>query len=165
MSGSNLPEVGCAADGLRLYLAFDGGATHRTSLTAERLVSRFLAGGPDRPTLILDLDGCMWVDSTFAGWMIGLRQRLSEVGGCLILSGCSGACRSSLEVMGLTSLFEFRALPRPPQMERVPCPEEGADEPTIEFMLEAHQKLAEVSPENREVFARIAEELRRELNG
>ena len=159
-----MPEVACAADGLRLYLAFDGGATHRTSLTAERLVSRFLAGNPDQPTVILDLDGCAWLDSTFAGWMVGLRQRLSEVGGCLVVSGCPGACRSSLEVMGLTPLFEFRALPRPPQLDRVPCPEEEADVATIEFMLEAHQKLAEVSPANREVFARIAEELRRRLN-
>ncbi|HQL55614.1 MAG TPA: hypothetical protein PLQ87_12970, partial [Phycisphaerae bacterium] len=58
---------------------------------------------------------------------------------------------------------EFRDVGLPPGMEQVPCPEEGADRATVEFMLEAHQRLADLSPENQRVFARIAAELRRVL--
>ena len=65
--------------------------------------------------------------------------------------------------MGLTSLFEFRDVARPPRLELVECLEEGADPQTLAFMLDAHQRLAEVSSDNQRAFAQIEAELRRAL--
>jgi len=159
----NPPHIRYAASEAQLYIAFDGHATHRASLTAEALFGAFLASAPAQPIAIFDLDACTWVDSTFAGWMIKTRQQLSRAGGRVVLSRCTPTCRGALQTMGLSQLFEFRDVGLPPGMEQVPCPEEGADRATVEFMLEAHQRLADLSPENQRVFARIAAELRRVL--
>lgn len=162
MSALEPPIIAYAAVGSQLYILFDGSATHRVSLTAEQLVGEFLASNPTHPVAILDLDGCTWVDSTFAGWMIRLQQRLARGGGRVVISNCCENCLSALEVMGLKALFDFQPVSTP-DLHRIACPEEGTNVDTLEFMLDAHERLADVSPENRRVFARIAEELRREL--
>lgn len=164
MSALDPPRIAYATLGAQLYILCDGSATHRVSLAADQLVTEFLTTNPAAPVVLLDLNGCSWVDSTFAGWMIRLRQRVTRGNGRVVVANCSAACLSSLGVMGLCSLFEFCNVTPPPKLERVACPEEGADAETLKFMLAAHEHLADVSPENRRVFARIAGELRRELN-
>lgn len=163
MSSLDPPRIAYAAANSQLYILFDGSATHRVSLTAEQLVSEFLASNPTKAMAILDLDGCAWVDSTFAGWMIRLQQRVARIGGRVVISNCCDNCLSSLEVMGLKSLFEFQHVSAPPELHRIACPEEGANADTLDFMADAHEHLADVSPDNERVFARIAAELRREL--
>lgn len=163
MSDRGPSHLGCATTSDQLYLALACGANHRASLTGERLASEFLEHAPPHPVVVLDLDGCRWIDSTFAGWMIKLRQRLSARGGALIVSHCQESCRASLQIMGLTKLFELRDVAPPATIRPVACVEEGSDPETIAFMVEAHQRLADVSPEHQREFSHIAEELRREL--
>ena len=149
--------------GVQLYVAFNAGATHRVSLAAERITREFLADDPEQPVVVLDLDGCAWVDSTFAGWMINLRQRVAQADGRLIVSRCPQACLDSLDVMGLTALFEFETMTPPGEMKHVVCPDEATDADTIEFMLDAHQRLIDVNPANKRAFTPLAAKLRSEL--
>lgn len=160
------PHVRHAVTGAQLYLAFEGNATHRVSLTGEHLAIDFLSRDLPQPKVVLDLDGCRWLDSTFAGWMINLQQRLKQAGGRLIISRCTPACRTALEVMGLTGLFEFGVVEPPAQTKDVACAGPTAiDADTVEFMLHAHEELAAANPDNARLFAPIADTLRNELKG
>jgi hypothetical protein len=152
----------CTVDN-RLYLTFEGGATHRASLTAEPIVYDFLATNPTTPQIVLDMDGCPWIDSTFAGWMVRVRQRAAAVQGVTVVSRCPDACRTSLDVMGLKPLFCFSDMTPPGELAECPYTAEGADAATIDFMLQAHEELADASPDNRERFGHVAEKLREEL--
>ena len=155
--------VGSAAGGL--YLAVNERATQRVCSTADRLVSDYLAAHKTEPSVTLDLTGCDWVDSTFAGWLIGLRKRLQRTaGGKLCLVGCSPRCQASFAKMRIAALFEFAAAQPPEHVRPVPCG--GSDRPdrdTLEIMARAHEELAAIDEENRAVFAPIAELLRRQL--
>lgn len=151
-------------DDNQLYLGFEGGANHRASLAGEPAVREFLAATPPAPAVAIDLGEATFLDSTFAGWLIRLQNRLRQAGGRLIVTGCAEICRSSLEIMGLTSLFTFEPRPAPPQARRIGFSDlEDADAETIEFMLHAHETLSHVNPQNERVFTPIAEALRDEL--
>ncbi len=154
--------LGFAASASQLYITFSTAATHRASLAADQLTTRFLNGDPAAPTIILDLDGCGWIDSTFAGWLIRLKRQVARQGGRLVLASCPDACRASLDVMGLSSLFEFRTVDRPPDLTPIVCAAGELDASTIEFMARAHECLAEMNSLNAPAFAHIAEQLRAE---
>ncbi len=154
--------LGFAASASQLYITISTAATHRASLAADQLTARFLKGDPASPTIILDLNGCGWIDSTFAGWMVRLKRQVARQGGRLVLAACPDACRASLDVMGLSMLFEFRAVDRPPDLTPLVCAEGTLDVGTIEFMAKAHECLAELNSPNAPVFAHIAEQLRAE---
>ncbi len=165
MPTSGPQHIHYAITGAQLYLGFEGSATHRVSLASEHLVADFIALNLPRETVVVDLGACRYLDSTFAGWMIRLHQRLKHADGRLILSRCPETCWANLQVMGLTSLFEFEDTPTPPQTRRISCcdPEE-TDAEAIEFMLHAHENLAGVNDRNRQVFTPITDTLREELD-
>jgi anti-anti-sigma factor len=147
----------------QLYLAFEGAASHRVSLAIEHLAADFLDHHPSKPEVVLDLAACSFLDSTFAGWMIMLQKRVKQAGGRVVVSRSSEPCRSNLPMLGLTSLFEFAAVPPPGPTERMACDDDATDAEAIEVMLHAHEDLAAVNADNERVFTPIADTLRREL--
>ncbi len=159
------PELGVGSAGGGLYLALNGRATQRVCTTADQVVSHYLAAHQAQPSITLDLTDCAWVDSTFAGWLVGLRERLKRTaGGKLCLVGCSPRCQASFAKMRIAALFEFTAAHPPEHVRPVPCG--GSDRPgrdTLEIMVRAHEQLAAIDEENRAVFAPVAELLRRQL--
>jgi anti-anti-sigma regulatory factor len=163
MSGDPQQIAFGAAAG-QFYLGFEGGATHRASCTADRITGQFLAAVSAQPAIVLDLDGCSWIDSTFAGWMIRLQKQVLRSGGKLVVSRCPDGCRSSLDVMGLAPLFEFSAVAAPATLTRLQCADEELDAATIEFMAEAHESLGKVDSPQAAAFTHIAEQLRHELD-
>lgn len=160
--GADTPEiaVGTVRDGL--YLGLLGRATQRTCPTADQLVEDYLASRPPSPVVAVDLSGCEWVDSTFAGWMVGLSRRMDRIGGGqMYVVGCGERCRTSLERMGLTELFQFEQIDAPPETQAVPCA--TSDQPTreeLKLMLAAHEALIALGPENERVFTPIVSMLR-----
>lgn len=159
------PRIRYATMGAQLYLAIEGSATQRASLAAEHLAADFVRVSPPRPTIVLDLQGCEYLDSTFAGWMIRLHRQMGQAGGRLVVSRCPETCRRELEVMGLVSLFQFSTMTAPHETRQCTCPDldlSGAE--ALEFMLHAHEDLAEVDEHNADVFKPIADMLRTELD-
>lgn len=164
MSAAGTPHISYAIEGERLFIDVEKSATHRVSLTAEQLLVEFLDKcSSDTPSVVLSLEGCQWVDSTFAGWMVRVRQRLQTRSGTMTITSCTNGCLASLNVMGLTGLFHFEPIPFPSELHRVSCPVEEADVGTIEFMLSAHENLADANPANEQTFSPITQELRRQL--
>ena len=162
---ADMPEIVFGSSDGGLYVGFGGRATHRVCQTADRLIADYLAAHRDQPRIVLDLSDCAWVDSTFAGWLLGLRKRLgAHADRGLLLTGCSDRCRDSLDKMHLESMFEYVDVARPEEVGAVAC--EGTDKPdkeTLELMAQAHQQLASLDGDNQAVFGPIADMLQRQL--
>lgn len=162
------PEIsyGCADDGL--YVRIAGAATRDVCPAAEKLVGNYLAAHAQAGRLLIDLSDCGWVDSTFAGWMVGLRKRLaaSAGGAKLYLTGVSSGCSRALGGMHLHALFEQRPCCRPRHLRTLEVRPGGElTRDLVEMMARAHRELASVDEENRRVFAPIADVLERTLQG
>lgn len=148
-----------------LYLGFRNKATQQVCAQAEKLITDFLASHPRALLASVDLRDCQWVDSTFAGWMIGVHKRMQRAGGVLRLTGCAPACLGSLEKMHLLKLFPVDPSEPPTQTHRVPCAAaDVSDRQTVQLMLAAHEELARIDEENARVFGPIAEVLRKQLS-
>ncbi len=163
--GADSPEIAVGAVQGGLYLGLLGRATQRTCPTADHLVNDYLANRPQEPTVMLDLTGCDWVDSTFAGWLVGLGKRMGRMpGGQVRMTGCSERCRASLERMQLAAMFQFEAADAPAETRMVPCTtSDQPDKEELKLMLAAHESLAALSPENEQLFAPIAATLRNQI--
>ncbi|MCH7870274.1 MAG: hypothetical protein IID33_01105 [Planctomycetes bacterium] len=157
-------SFGCTKGGL--FIRFDSEGTRDTCRVADELVNNFLGTHTDSPTVMFDLRKCGWVDSTFAGWMVGLNKRLKEADGdgALRVVGWSDGCRESLERMSLCRLFEQGPADEPRHFRVLEYPRgEAADRSAIELMAQAHRELAEMDDENRRIFGPIADMLEQQL--
>ena len=79
--GADTPEIAVGTVDGGLYLGLLGRATQRTCPTADRLVNDYLASRPQKPLIVVDLGGCEWVDSTFAGWLVALCGDVQQMPG------------------------------------------------------------------------------------
>lgn len=163
MPDTRRPLIQYAVVGQDLYLACRERATHEVSLAADALVHQYLEAGPTAPRVVLDLSACQWLDSTFAGWLLKLRQRMQAAGGRGVLSGCPDGCRATLDVMGLSALLVFEDVPEPENLQTLSCAGLHDDPAAIDFIVHAHEDLAELSAGNKETFLPLAELLRREM--
>lgn len=149
----------------RCYVCPGGRATQRTCPTAELAVSEFLAAAPATPVVVVDLAGCEWVDSTFAGWLVGLRKRLARISGTITIGGCSPRCRQSLERMHVAGLFNFQTVDRPAEVREIRChtgDRLGRDD--LQLMLRAHEELAEADASNARTFGPVVDVIRRQID-
>jgi hypothetical protein len=163
--GADNPEIAIGVVEGGLYVGLQARATQRTCPTADKVVNDFLASRPEIPAITLDLTGCDWLDSTFAGWLVSLSKRISRYpNGQVVLAGCGKRCLASLEKMKLTDFCRFAELHVPEETQMVRCT--TSDQPKkeeLKLMLEAHEALAGISPENAQIFAPIAATLRSQI--
>ena len=161
--GADQPTIAVGTSGSDLFVSVRGRATQRTCPTIEEVVTCYLSSGGSRVTV--ELAGCDWVDSTFAGWLVSLHKRLRGArDGGLRLAGCSPRCRASLDKMHLCDLLSFAEQPPPAEMREVPCATtDRPDHECLRLMLKAHEELAELGEANRRVFGPIVAMLRRQL--
>ncbi|MFQ5489974.1 MAG: STAS domain-containing protein [Phycisphaerae bacterium] len=154
---------GMCGDGL--HVAFDGEATRHASHAADRLICDYLTANHGSAKIVLDLGAVSYMDSTFAGWMLKLRRKMSELaGGSLSMSDCSERCQRVLDGMQIASLIQRQDVPRPEKTSRVAC--RAGDLPEralLELMASAHEELASLDEQSRRVFGPIAEALRKGL--
>ncbi|HMQ17407.1 MAG TPA: hypothetical protein PKC49_15690, partial [Phycisphaerae bacterium] len=108
--------------------------------------------------------GCDWIDSSFAGWLLGLRKKPARRAGHLRLANCSPRCRVSLERMRLAGLFEYVESAAPESLSALACTTtDRPDAQALRVMLAAHEELAASNEQNARVFGPIADMLRRQL--
>jgi anti-anti-sigma regulatory factor len=157
-------RYGCRDGGL--YVRFGGEATSESCRAADRLVRDYVETHGETPVVVVDLADCGWVDSTFAGGMVGLHKRLRACGDLaeLRLAELSAEGRASLEKMHLTSLLKCGACRPPTHMRALECDAQTApDREAVALMARAHRELARVDEENRRVFEPIAVMLEAQL--
>jgi anti-anti-sigma factor len=133
----------------------------------RQFASRMLEKGARR--FCVDLSGCASVDSTFIGTlaMIATEERAGNTSVHVV--GASNKLKQQFSDLGVARVFQFE----PSKAEPCSNAETGMQEasPTgnreqlQETMLRAHEKLAELSPDNKEKFRDVMTYLRDEEAG
>ena len=136
-----------------VLIRVEGRGTHMNSQPLRDFVMEMVRRG--YVEFDLDLCDCMYVDSTFAGVIVALSLQVRETsGGKVSVFGANGRCRDQLHTLGVDHLFDLASDDRDPpgvpsrdDMEALPG-EFRSKEAWGETILEAHQTLARVAPEN-----------------
>jgi len=126
----------------------------------------------DERCLVVDLQACTAMDSTFMGTLAGLANRLAEKGGALQVAGADKKCTHSLEDLGLDFLMEIN----PVQAVWKGVEDKARDllKPKVagikagtvlhtRHILEAHEILSDASEGNRRKFSGVVGFLEEEL--
>lgn len=121
-----------------------------------------IAGG--ERCLVVDLEACTGMDSTFMGLLAGLSARLTKLGGSVQIAGAGERNRRSLEDLGLDCLLEIDPPAAPwrghaDEVRRSLEPWQSGQLPDLRerarHVLEAHRTLAATSEENAKRFAGV----------
>lgn len=120
---------------------------------------------------VMDLADCAMMDSTFMGTMAGVALRLKELGhGHLHVVHCGTRSHELLSGLGLDQVFNIHtngaAAPQCQLLEQKPgagSTEESKREQQQE-MLEAHEALCEIAPENAPRFQDVLDFLKQDLH-
>ncbi|MBI2194110.1 MAG: STAS domain-containing protein [Planctomycetes bacterium] len=148
-------------DKLVLRVVGKGKSSHSAALSqaADEAVENGVS------SIVIDLKSCDWLDSTFVGTLVGIALRLRNAHrGHLALANVDEATRRQLEEFGLTRLLALEevgedyhwAVSRLPDVLQEPSQLARA-------ILEAHQHLMKVNPENARRFAALQRRLLVEL--
>ena len=120
--------------------------------------------------IVIDLELCTGMDSTFMGTMAGIAMRLAKLpDGVLQVSGADDKNRTSLEDLGLSMLLEIEPLDANWQnnidgirQSLKECSETATVDST-QHVLDAHKLLCEADESNDEKFSTVLDVLEAEL--
>lgn len=147
-----------------------GRGTYKISGALKEFAGRAL---DDRDIgVVVDLDACTGMDSTFMGVIAGLAMRLKKVaGGRVILANVSTRLSGLLSTLGLDLLV--RVIPAGQAdagLRALLAQEDGlvavggpSGQSTASVMLEAHENLVRVSPDNLPKFKDVLDYLRADV--
>ncbi len=160
-----------AVTGDTAYIVVRGRATFKISPAFKRLCSTLMESGVHQ--LILDMSGCPGMDSTFMGVIAGQSLKLEGEGGRVMMINLSAYLRGLIATLGLDTLVEAHtAVPSQINMKEIaalckPVPTEipvSGKDISARTMLDAHETLARLLPENEEKFKDVLKYLRAELS-
>lgn len=140
----------------------------RGSYKISGSMKRFAASLIDQGTslLIIDLEQCVGMDSTFMGMLAGISQRLQKEGGRkVVLTGVSQKLNHLMTTLGINRLVEIKNdIPSvsPSDMADLDQPEETPLD-SANTMLEAHETLVEIDDDNRLRFQDVLDYLREDI--
>lgn len=119
---------------------------------------------------VIDLEKCAMMDSTFMGTMAGVALRLKELGhGHLRVVHCGERSRNLLSGLGLDQIFNIHAngsvAPECQLLKRESANGAGDQKTkTAQEMLDAHEALCEVAPQNVARFKDVLDYLKQDLH-
>ena len=119
---------------------------------------------------VVDLENCAMMDSTFMGTMAGVALRLKELGhGHLHVVHCGERSRNLLMGLGLDQIFDIHsngtAAPQCELLAREKANGSAEEKKKVSAdMLDAHQALCDVAPENLSRFKDVLDYLKQDLH-
>lgn len=125
-------------------------------------------------SVVLDMAQCVGMDSTFMGVVAGLAGRFKQAGnGVVVMLNLSSRTRGLVATLGLDQVVQCfqtgetpdrwqAALKTVSRMAVLETPEENV-RATAQTMLEAHENLVELSPDNLPRFKDVVTYLREDL--
>lgn len=153
------------------WMRVDGRGTFQNSLQAKKAIQRVVAQG--MRNLVIDLERCPMMDSTFLGMLTGAALSLRETGGgSLSVVNANQRNLQLLTSLGLDHILDLDREGTLWETERKKvsdalqqCNETSAEckEVQTQHVLSAHQALAEVSDANESRFHDVIEFLEKEL--
>lgn len=151
------------------WIRCEGKGSFKNSATLKEWCESEIKNGAK--CLVVDLEACKGMDSTFMGTLAGLAMRLTKMPeGKMQIVSPSEKNRNSLEGLGLESLMEIE--PVNPTWQNDISDIRSKLEPCVSDVdslnqgynvLEAHKKLCEADSRNREKFTTVVDCLEAEL--
>ncbi|QHI69556.1 STAS domain-containing protein [Tichowtungia aerotolerans] len=118
--------------------------------------------------VVLDLKQCIGMDSTFMGVLAGLSGRLTQKGQALELINLSEKNTHLLATLGVDRVLSFYNNAHGhniPDQDTESLPTDQASKKDLAVTaLRAHEKLAQISEENKPRFERVIELLKKDVN-
>jgi anti-anti-sigma factor len=155
------------------WLRVEGRGSYLNSVQVKRAFQAVMDAGVN--DLVIDLEHCSMMDSTFLGTLTGTALNLLEHGGgTLSVVNANERNRQILNDLGLDQILDVDvAGTRWPEERRVVtedlslCQEQGASCKTeqTEHVLTAHRTLSNVSQQNQSRFRDVIHFLEKELGG
>lgn len=165
----------------RLLVTIQGGTAFvrvhgRGSFKVSTALKEFALAAIDGPCrrLVLDMAECVGMDSTFMGVLAGLAGRLKPKNGSILMVNLTTRTRGLLSTLGLDLVIEpYMQGSTPADLQGVLgqgaagltalSTGEASQRATTETMLEAHEDLVRLSPENLPKFKDVLTFLREDL--
>ncbi len=120
--------------------------------------------------LVIDLEECTGMDSTFMGTMAGIAMRMAKLpNGVLQVTGASDKSRHSLEDLGLSMLLEIEPADANWQQnissirQSLQICQDSAKVDNTQHVFDAHKILCEADDANDEKFSTVLDVLEAEL--
>jgi anti-anti-sigma factor len=119
---------------------------------------------------VVDLQDCVMMDSTFMGTLAGVALRLKDLGhGRLHVVHCGQRSRELLTGLGLDQIFTIHAngsaAPQCENLTEAPASDLSTQKQhQAQQMLDAHEALCEVAPQNVSRFKDVLEYLKQDLH-
>ncbi len=118
----------------------------------------------DRHFFKIDLSQCNYMDSTFLGMLAGIGSKVKEhFPSPIKLANATERIRGMLENLGIEHLFEMSRENRFSESLSRLSEHKISSEAKTREMLEAHEKLAEISPANEAEFRDVITLLRKKI--
>tara|TARA_B100000809_G_scaffold234327_1_gene251703 strand:- start:699 stop:1217 length:519 start_codon:yes stop_codon:yes gene_type:complete len=143
----------------------------RATFKVSGSLKKFILGAADSGTtrVILDMDHCIAMDSTFMGVLAGIAMQFQAGDRHLMLINLHAETVSLLETLGLDRLLETHTpltteaalkaeLGVPEDFSKLSA---SAESDTLQMILEAHENLIDASPSNAPKFEDVISYLRK----
>ena len=131
---------------------------HVTALVCPQLKAAIFARLETEPrvdAVYFDLSGCEYMDSTFLGLIVGAQKRFAQgqANRTIVLLAVNEACKGLLRTIGVLGMVRLsdEAIAFPPDLERL----SSGMRADARLLLDAHEELSELSPENRKRFSAL----------
>ena len=154
------------------WIRFSGKGNYLSSPAVKQCAEEMLQTG--ERCIVIDLEACTGMDSTFMGMLAGLALRLTKQngGGRLEIARANEKNLQSLEDLGIDAFMEINPADATwnqdiARIEAAMQPWGGAGKPDMRergrLVLEAHKTLSAASEENAKKFANVVNLLEKEL--
>lgn len=161
MARASAGRVEVCTAGTAVRIRVSGRATHLISQPLREYGVQMIRRG--LRDFVVDLSGCVYLDSTFAGILAGLAMKLKAAGGALTLRQVPARCSELIATLGIESLFGFDdQATTDTNMEALPGAARSR-EAWAGTIVEAHKVLARAEQSNEGRFEDVLEFLRTEL--
>ncbi len=155
-----------------LWIRCSGRSSFSNSPIVKQLGDDYIADGGR--LIVIDMETCSGIDSTFMGTLAGLARRVMPNDGAVQITAPSERCLAALESLGLDALLEIEPPTAPwrgkvAQIRSALSSDANPDitlnaKDQTKHVLDSHLTLSELSEENEEKFRNVTDCLKEELN-
>jgi anti-anti-sigma factor len=159
-SGSVPAQILASLSPSCVWVRIDGKGTFETSHGLKEFANRVIEEG--RNSIVIDLQNCTSLDSTFMGVLAGIAISLtSRPSGSLWVVNCNDKTHGLLTSLGLDALFSSAPLPEHQAAVAETVSTDRPDKATTrQTMIEAHEACVKANPRNESIFRPVLEILK-----
>ncbi len=150
-----------------VFVKVIGRGSFKIAAPLKQFISK-VASHQSISTVVIDLEECIGMDSTFMGVLAGLSGRLKQTNQLMELINLSDKNAQLLKTLGIDHVLSFYATAHGHQLsaqetESLPT-DQVSKKDLAETALQAHEKLVQISEENLPRFKRVIDFLKEDVD-